>query len=338
MSTREIEGSGPEGEPDLKRRQLLDAGGPIEDDETARRKIRGADVGEDGEITGFDPKNVVDIKHFSGKDHDDSYRMKPMGYFAQHGDLPMMRWLYVNGADAKDEDVDFWFPMYAAALCGHLEVCQWLCEHGADVRKRTIKFDLSPLFVTFDDHERRHVSRWLILRGALCKNDGSGSLDLDLVEKDLNRERDCILERHLLLEWANEHQRIREAFLVFLMGTLSRPTAYSPSSLRELLIKRLQFGKGAKRILDALPSDQHHQLWGDLIADKYLSCPSSSLCGSSGVLKTIGDFVGVVRGREARIIRQLTEILPELNVKLDQRYENDSSEEEDDSTSSEEDE
>ena len=38
---------------DLKRRRLLDAGGPIEDDETARQKMRDAQVGEgDNIITG----------------------------------------------------------------------------------------------------------------------------------------------------------------------------------------------------------------------------------------------------------------------------------------------
>ena len=35
-------------EPDLKRRRLLDAGGPIEDDETARRKMRRAKLGVPG--------------------------------------------------------------------------------------------------------------------------------------------------------------------------------------------------------------------------------------------------------------------------------------------------
>ena len=252
----------------------------------------------------------------------------------------MMRWLYINGSDTRDEDVEHWFPMYAAAARkGNLEVCKWLYDHGAanNIKRRSQENDTSPLSVIFDESEKRDVSRWLILRGALCKNDGSGSLDLDLVEKDLNSERGCILERRLLLEWANEHQRIREAFLVFLMSTLSRPAAYSPSSLRELLVRRLRSERGAKRILDTFPSDQHHQLWDDLIADKYLSCPSSSLCGSSGVLETIGDFVGVVRGREARIIRQLTEILPMVNVVLDQKYENDTSDEEDDIDSSEED-
>ena len=38
--------SGGGAEPDLKRRKLLDAGGPIEDNETARQKMRDAEVFE----------------------------------------------------------------------------------------------------------------------------------------------------------------------------------------------------------------------------------------------------------------------------------------------------
>ena len=47
-------------EPDLKRRRLLDAGGPIEDDETAEQKMRDAKVRGEmrGDITGFDPAEM----------------------------------------------------------------------------------------------------------------------------------------------------------------------------------------------------------------------------------------------------------------------------------------
>ena len=38
--------------------------------------------------------------------------------------------------------------------------------------------------------------------------------------------------------------------------------------------------------------------------------PLHLLVGNPGVLELIGDYVGVVRGREARIIRQLKEMLP----------------------------
>ena len=61
-SYRLVEGSV---EPELKRRRLLDAGGPVEDEATARQKMRNAEVytSEGDEIVGFDPENVRDRKH-----------------------------------------------------------------------------------------------------------------------------------------------------------------------------------------------------------------------------------------------------------------------------------
>ena len=318
MSVRETAGIG--GEPELKRQRLLDAGGPIEDDETARQKMRDAKVymsGGNG-ITGFNPDDVERRLHFRGD------LISPMGYFAYEGDLPMMRWLYVNGAHTQDEDVDFYIPMCTAALHGDLEACRWLYEHGAskDIKSRTYR-DTSPLSIAFDESEKRELCRWFILNGALCKDDDSGDLDLGLMRKDLNRFSGSEAERPVLLKWANGRHRIREAFLVFLMGTLP-PPEYSPSAMRKLLIKRLQSERATDQLLGALPCDQYQQLWTNLIE---ITCPANRLFGAPGVLEMIGDYVGVVRGREARIIRQLIEILPDLNAELDE-----------DSSSSEEDE
>ena len=313
MSGRESTRRG--GEPELKRRRLLDAGGPIEDDETARQKMRDAKVRDEmrGDITGFDPEEMGQKKYAWCSDG----VITPMGYFAGKGDLPMMRWLYANGADTRDEDVEHWFPIYAASLSGQLDACKWLFDHGADndVKRRTSN-DVSPLCVTFDKSYWRVMSRWLILMGALCK-DGSSDLDLGLVKKDLNRCEGCVTERHLLLEWAIGRHQTRQAFLVFLMGTIS--PHYSPLSLHKLLAEKLESEEATDRILDALPSNQHQQLWDDLLVAKQRSCPLRSLSGSLGVFETIGNYVGIVQGREARIIRQLTEILPELK-KLDQKY------------------
>jgi len=329
-------------EPELKRRRLLDAGGPIENDETARQKMRDAEVGDDNEgeeRTGFDPDDMMEIKQllrYIGR----GTKMSPMGYFAREGDLPMMRWLYVNGADTCDPEVPTSFPMFAAAVWwGDFKVCKWLYEHGAakDIKRRTSNGS-SPLKTIVGVASRRELSRWLILNGALCGDDGTGKLDHGVLKKDL---QGFTTSRRVLLEWANEQHRTREAFLAFLMGTLPSPE-YSPSSLRKLLIKSLLSERGAHRLLDSLPSDQYQQLWGELLSDQKSVCPVNSLCGSSGVLERIGDYVGIIRGREARIIHQLTEMLPELDKELDQQSVDESSsssEEEDDSDeSSEEDE
>ena len=265
--------------PEIKRRRLLDAGGPIEDDETARQKMRNARVyarGVHGYV-GFDPKNVADVKStkFSG-----TRDIKPMGYFAQEGDLPMMRWLYVNGADTRDEDMPVYFPMLLAARKGRMDLCKWLFDHGAakDIKRRTITyFDSRPLRAAFGFSNQLDINlcKWFILNGALCKDDDSGELDVELMKRDLGVDIPWrVEERKALLEWANDLHRPRTSSLLFLSGALSRP----------------------KHAYRTCQNVSHVQLLG----------------GKPGIRELIGDYVGFVRGREARIIRQLTEMLPTL--------------------------
>ena len=276
-------------EPEPKRRRLLDAGGPIEDDETARRKMRDAQVyergvdGTLGEYAGFDPGNVGDVKSLSP--NNTSYGITAMGYFARDGDLPMMRWLYyVNGADTRDVDVPLYFPMLMAALNARMEVCKWLFDHGAakDIKRRSHNGD-SPLRISFVFSNQRDLSRWLILNGALCKDDESGKLDFETAWEDLGvrygRTSSSFQERKALLEWATDLHRPRTSFLLFLSGTLPRPKhAYN-----------------TRRTVSSL------QLLG----------------GKPGVLEMIGNYVGFVRGREACIICQLTKLLPNLIQQFD---------------------
>ena len=271
-------------EPVPKRRRLLDAGGPIEDDETARQKMRDAKVYEGGvdgvigEYVGFDPDNVGDVKIINSKD------IKPMGYFAMKGDLPMMRWLYVNGADTQDLDVADYFPMLMAVTNGgkaknnsaRMEVCKWLFAHGAakDIKRRSHN-GASPLCIFFPFSNQRDLNRWLILNGALCKDDDSGELDVEIMKQDLGGVVPWrVQERKALLEWATDLHRARTSSLLFLSGALSRP----------------------KHAYRTRRNVSHVQLLG----------------GKPGIRELIGDYVGFVRGREARIIRRLTEMLPNL--------------------------
>ena len=281
-------------EPEPKRRRLLDAGGPIEDDETARRKMRDAEVyarGVNGilfEYAGFDPDNVADVKSVRGAynaDAADEHAIKAMGYFARKGDLPMMRWLYVNGADTRDVEVAINFPMFLAAAQNHLEACKWLFAHGAakDVRRRIrenhpyLPLGHSPLYSAFSLYSQQNVSRWLILNGALCKDDDSGELDVDTMKHDLGMGdfswNYMHKEKKALLEWAADLHLPRTSFFLFLSGALSRPKhVYSTRQ----------------------------------------AAPLQILGGNPGIRELIGDYVGFIRGREARIVRQLTEMLPDL--------------------------
>ena len=280
-------------EPEAKRRRILDAGGPIEDDETARQKMREARVYEKGvdgtydEYVGFDPDNVADVKSFRPKMTKYQVGVTPMGYFAR--DLPMMRWLYVNGADTRDVDVPIHFPMHRAAERGHLEVCKWLFDRGAakDVKRgtrddatRNYPDGRSPLYTAFTrGSPKQHLSRWLMLNGALCKDDDSGDLDIEIMRRDLGGAYPWLAKgRKALLEWANDLHRARTSFLLFLSGALSWPK-HACNTRRTVSPLRLMAGK-------------------------------------SGIFETIGDYVGIVCGREARIIRQLTEMLPKLIAEL----------------------
>ena len=200
------------------------------------------------------------------------------------GDLPMMRWLYVNGADTRAKDEDVFFPMYEAAHYGQMEVCKWLFDHGAakDIKRRTREHHPdyvhpnggSALSDTFAPSSR-NLSRCLILSGALCKDDGSGDLDVEVMKQDLGPMRNIARaqEREALLEWATDLHRARFSFLLFTSGARSAP----------------QHAYRTRR-----------------------SSPLRILSGKSGVMELISDYTGIVRGREARIIRQLTEMLPDL--------------------------
>ena len=311
-------------EPDLKRRRLLDAGGPIEDEETARQKMRDAEVytHEGHELVGFDPDNVSDRKEkYSWTSFADN-SISPMGYFAGEGELKMMRWLYVNGADTRDEDVDFWFPMYRAAQGGKIDACRWLAEHGAagDVKRRckwgnSSSNGSSPLQRNFEFN--RAMSRWLILNGALCQNDDTGALSGELLRQDL---RESYSERKNLLDWAIEQHQCRKAFIMFLQGTLGIPD-YSPQKLLAELTKRNRSERAANMILKNTPTGQYKLLW-EALHDN----PVKLLREKRGILELISEFAGVMHGRGALIIRQLTETLPKFISEEHALYTSDSDE------------
>ena len=98
------------------------------------------------------------------------------------------------------------------------------------------------------------------------------------------------------------------------MGTLSTPT-YSATKLRDELLARNRSEKVVDRILGNTPPDQYHLLWADLFPRRVY--PLAVLSGKSGILELIGGYIGILRGREARIVRQLTELLPDVIIELD---------------------
>ena len=280
-------------------RLLLDAGEEIEDDEVARQKMRDAHAYERGvdgigsEWVGFDPDNAGDVKYIINS-HWPENNITPMGYFARRGDLPMMRWLYVNGADTRGGDVHRFFPMLMAAISRRTEACKWLFAHGAaeDVKRRSREEPngRSPLRTAFCNSPIGSLSRWLILNGALCTDDGSGELDPEAITQDLVVPLEPWNSKHrnqgrkALLEWATDLHGARTSFLLFLSGALPPPHHTGIRKLLDMMRCACSIGQVVQ--------------------------PLHLLVGKPGVLELVGDYVGVVRGREARIIRQLTEVLP----------------------------
>ena len=137
----------------------------------------------------------------------------------------------------------------------------------------------------FDNNQE--LMQWLILRGALCTDDGE--LDMDILKQELGPRSSSRLfgdrnagKRALLLEWANDLHRRRAPFRAFLLGTIRQKI--HPYATRKSL------------------------------------SPLRILGGQPGVLQVVGDFVGIVRGREARIIRQLAEVLPDYNRELEEQW------------------
>ena len=331
-------------EPKLKKRRTDRDGegefqhdGPVEDEETAREKMKEA---------GFDPDDVTkecalsesacerigeEVTLLIGEMH-------PMTYFCLIGDLKMCRYLLSKGASTTATSTcGWWFPMYAAAFMGPLDVCKWLYDHGAkeDVGRRN--GETSPLQAAVSQYciDRKNTSRWFILKGALSLNDKPGFVYPRLMRRDVRpRSYD---ERPQLQEWAKQSIQTHSGFMTFLLGTLPAPT-FTQAALTSLLTERLQTRDAAEMVMADTPAHRYECLWSKIT--KRTTTPVCYLGGEKiGILELIADYAGVVRGRDLRILRSLINPLSEYLKEIPEggydpeEYETD----EDDETDEEED-
>lgn len=81
---------------------------------------------------------------------------------------------------------------------------------------------------------------------------------------------------------------------------------FSTNLLTELT-KRNRSEHAVKMILKNTPTDQYQLLW-EALHDN----PVKLLREKRGILEVISEFAGVLNGREALIIHQLTEMLPKV--------------------------
>ena len=302
---------------------MASLGGPMEDEATARRKLRDA---------GFDPDSPQLLQTKTGLDFE-----LPMTYFCRVGDLKMCRYLLSKGAlatqtwnddddsdggeddDEDDDDANSIIsPMSAAALGGHLSICKLLCEHGGrcDIRKVNRNW-FSPLYYAvqytstrYADPPRiqrqRETYRWRILNEALCPND-DGIVDFSLVDNNLRSEGGREEISHML-GWAENAVRTHSGFMAFLMGTYRREVPpFNKEDFEKLLKEKLYASDSVSAILTHLPEDQQQLIWNK---EQERNCELQCLNGHPGIRQNIADMLGALSGKKLRILRELQNILP----------------------------
>ena len=245
--------------------------------------------------------------------------MHPMTYFCLIGDLKMCRYLLSKGASTTATSTDcIWFPMYSAAAGGHLNVCKWLYDHGAkeDIARRSTDNywsnagHYSPLQAAGPSQA---CCRWFILKGVLSLDDKPGIVDPERMRQVWGlqiRTRDSVYRidvRPQLLEWAQQSVQTHSGFMTFFMGTLPAP-AFTQAALQSLLADCLQSQDAAEMVMSNFPAHQYECLWGKMIT-KRTTTPVRYLGEKIGILELIADYVGVVRGRDLRILRSLVDPL-----------------------------
>lgn len=267
-------------------------GGPMYDEETACKILRearvrpgdGEDVlyyeNEEEAATGFDPRDLDNVYHSV----DDYGEFTPMFFYANKGDLKMCRYLLSRGASTTRLDGDNFSPMHAAAIKGRFDLGKLLYANGAkDHVRLKNKYSWTPFLYTalygYDD-----FVKWLVLHGALCRDDNSDEVDGDLIHYGrTGSANDRIYAAcRRLVDWSRDVLQEHSSMVTFLLGTLP------------------------------------------LIPDSGRTCILESLNGHPGIRKLIGDFVGleVTKAKQLRILRSVVKVLPETmrNGRKDDRY------------------
>ena len=301
--------------------------GPVEVEETAREKM---------EEAGFDPDDVtkecelnVDLLEARGLLEAVGTMMyapklHPMTYCCRVGDLKMCRYLLSKGASTTATGTDgTLFPMFAAANGGHLDVCKWLYVHGAEEDIGRRNDDYTPLGFAGS----QACCRWFVLKGVLSLGDKPGFVCPKLMRQDFRPRpstdydprtpstdydprtpRTYYDPRPELLEWAKQSVQTQSGFMTFLLGTLPAP-AFTRAALQSLLAERLRSQDAAEIFIRNTPEDQCRLAWQKLFQKARFGSPVICFGGTNGILELISDYVGVVRGRDLRILRSLIDPL-----------------------------
>ena len=287
-----------EQEPIAKRQKTYDADGPVEDDKTAREKLREA---------GFDPDDVQTVQTFPNANAFWGLMagdVTPMTHFAFHGDLPMCRYLYhVREATTEAKrNASYastpWFPLLAAVRQKHYKLAKWLFLNGADkdIRlksRKTLRSAFGHLVHMQYARKNAEIMEqviWYISHGALQDDNSTVDEQTILLLRD---SLDCEERSNTIccsnwgfwkgviatfLDAANCYLGPKFSFDAFLLGTLSRRITSN----------------------------------GDVVA-------SSSTCAQlgphRGVLEKISDYVGYVKSKsEVGRVRDFRDALHSIDI------------------------
>ena len=293
--------------------KTCEADGPIEDDKTAREKLRNV---------GFDPDDV----HTGESDLFDQlysqwYNITPMTHFACLGDLPMCRYLFhVRGASTttvaeghrtrSDKGV-VWFPIMAAAYTYEVDTVKWLYLHGAKYQILEIDDEGSSAVSTFFSASEMSalregsvdLAKWLVLEGLLeygpAKPDAR-RLHHFLYDLQYENEFWEIEDMpRLFIDWMEDLLQPNVLFRIFLLGTVRDPQ-YSVSEMKRLLGEKIRSDEAASMLVDdAVSGGRAREIWDQLMADAGRTTSSNSCLASfPGVLEKIGDYVGIIKSKK----------------------------------------
>jgi len=237
--------------------------------------------------------------------------------------LLIIKVLFLIGADCTKLSTNGnWFPMYAAAQRGHLDICKWLFEYGGDakyqINKETITGRLTPLrqaYIAWVDGRDKEgkTCRWLLLNGGgqHLSSEAMGWLRIKGIEET---------NSNLLVLWMRENIQLRGTFLLILCGATTMNTSSSSSSSSSSSGSN-EGGTRKHKCTQKIHREQSLQI----------------LDGHPGIMELIGDYVGLIRGKEFRMLTEFNESVIAYNNTYQSSSDNDDDVDDDDESSSDND-
>jgi len=218
----------------------------------------------------------------------------PLIYFCRTGNLLVIKVLFLIGADCTRLcERQFWFPMLAAAHYGHLDICKWLFKYGGDAKYQINKETITghtPLRLSYNAWHHGHgigkegkACRWLLLNGGGQHLSSKAIRELLMFTNNTNS--------NLLVLWMRECIQLHHTFILFLCGaatitmTTSSSSKFSDGDIRKYTRKRKIHPERSLQILDGQP----------------------------GIMELIGEYVGLIQGKEFRMIEEFNELVIEYN-------------------------